>query len=185
MTTISNNEVLELNTTISSFEGIGNIPGLTGELITSGGTTLTSEPGVDIVFSVDVTAGGQMFVSSGGIASSTTVEGGLVSGVNSSGYMEIDNGGDASGTIVSSGGVLTVEPGGEADDTTVLAGGQMFLLSTAVANGVTISSGGYLDVDAGSAISAVVEAGGVLQLSSDSVARWTSTSPPSPSSSTA
>ncbi len=84
----------------------------------------------------------------------------------SSGGLEIvSSGGVASGTTVSSGGALTTLLAGSALATTILSGGLEIVSSGGVASGTTISSGGTLELFGGAAMSGTttIIAGGMLQ----------------------
>ncbi len=101
-----------------------------------------------------VISGGSMFVLSGGVADTTTVD--------ANGKLTVDSSGTANGTTVSSGGVETVNSGGYASGTTISSGGFNFVYGSethttdsggiltvfggGTANNLTISSGGTLNV---------------------------------------
>ena len=119
---------------------------------------------------------GGLFVSSGGVASGTTVSSGglevvFVSGVDSGGTLVdsggtlvVSSGGTTIGTTVKHGGNENVLSGGTALVTTVL--GNLFVASGGSASGTTtISSGGFETlVSGGIATNTIVDAGGTLQL---------------------
>ena len=103
---------------------------------------------------------GSMNISSGGVASNTTVNsnggmiiwsGGVASNttVNSSGYMCIYSGGVANSTTVSSGGDMVIWSGGVANDTTVSSRGSMYIKNGGVASNTTVSSGGDMHIKNG------------------------------------
>ena len=93
---------------------------------------------------------GSMYVMSGGVAESTTV--------NYYGSMMIFSGGTANNTVVSN--ALYVSSGGTANSTTLNVNAGMYLSSGAVANQTTVNRSGYMYISSGATAKAVVENGG-------------------------
>jgi autotransporter passenger strand-loop-strand repeat protein len=162
-----------------------------GYVVTSGqSASLTSALSGATVFlggTLDVLAGGAAIsatdeglvqVSSGGLASAVTIDGGLLtvssggtaSGtiINDTGSQTVSAGGSAVGTIVSSGSeivfgtasgttvsgdfdVQIVSSGGLAVSTTLISGGQQTVSSGGSAVGTVVSGGGTVSIDGGSA----------------------------------
>ena len=134
--------------------------------------------------------GGAMFVSSGGVADDTTIEGGGWMDVSSGGVanntmvnasMFVYTGGTANGVTVSSNGFLHVgfssgnwfESGGTVNDA-VVSGGSMNVAYGGVANRTTVNSNGKLNVFSRSKLnSTTVNSGGALFIYSSSVANGT------------
>ncbi|MBR7139232.1 MAG: AIDA repeat-containing protein, partial [Lentisphaeria bacterium] len=83
----------------------------------------------------------RMIISSGGTATSTTV--------NSSGSMHVSSGGTATSTTVNRAGYLYVSSGGTATSTTVNSAGSLKVSSGGTATSTTVNSGGYLYVSGG------------------------------------
>ncbi|MBQ9087575.1 MAG: AIDA repeat-containing protein [Lentisphaeria bacterium] len=131
---------------------------------------------------------GSMNISSGGVASNTTVNsnggmiiwsGGVASNttVNSSGYMCIYSGGVANSTTVSSGGDMVIWSGGVANDTTVSSRGSMYIKNGGVASNTTVSSGGDMHIKNGGVAShTTVNFWGDMFISSGGVANNTTVS---------
>src|SRR5262249_1968984 len=92
---------------------------------------------------------GSAIVSSGGVASGTTVRGG-----------ELDVGGTARGTIVSALGVEYISPGGVDSGATLLDFGTEYVLAGGTASGAAVS-GGTQNVR-GTAIDTVLTSGAVV-----------------------
>ncbi len=121
---------------------------------------------------------GSMYVSAGGIASRTTVSGGsmIVSNggsaantIVSGGSIILSNGGMANGTTVASEGSMYVSGGGSATKTTV-NGGYMAVSDGATANGVTVKKWDAMVVfSKGASASNVVVSGGEVLISSGAV----------------
>jgi autotransporter passenger strand-loop-strand repeat protein len=141
--------------------------------------TVVSSGGMDVVYGtttdVTVMSGGEMVVSSGGMTSGTQVSagglayvlsGGVDSGATLVGGTEfVMTGGTASGTVlsggaeavygvatgttVSSGGILYTDAGGATSGTRVSAGGLAYVLAGGVDSGTTVSSGGTQYVNSG------------------------------------
>jgi autotransporter passenger strand-loop-strand repeat protein len=108
-----------------------------------------------------ISSGDELIVSSGGSATSTTVDDG--------GSLVLD-GGYASATTVTDGG-SAVLIGGEADDSTVVGGGVQVLSAGGSAVGVTVSDGGSEVVFSGGVAGyAVLGSGGSQTISSDGYA---------------
>jgi endoglucanase len=105
---------------------------------TIGGTQIIAGAAVGAA----VVNGGTVLVQLAGIASDMRVGGGRATVV-------VENGGQASGTILSSGAVLAIENSGIASGTTISSGGRAFVWSTGTALGTTVSDGGRMYVSAG------------------------------------
>jgi len=86
-------------------------------------------------------SGGHMYISSGGVANSTTV--------NSGSDMYISSGGTANRTTVNTGGWIVISSGGVANSTTVNPNGSMCIYSGGMANSTTVNSGGYMSISSG------------------------------------
>ena len=144
----------------------------------SSGSTLFVSAGMSPKDKGDVIlGGGTEEVISGGVASTTTIEGTsglsgiqIISGggeainavVSAFGSQSIISGGLASGTTVSSGGTQFVSAGGSAFATAVRAGG-VEIVSGGLVSGTTVFNSGQLEVEAGgSASSTIIRNGGVL-----------------------
>ena len=84
---------------------------------------------------------GDMYIMSGGVTNSTTV--------NFIGWMNISSGGVANSTTVNSGAKLTVFCSGIANDITVNSYGSLTVFSGGTAKSVTINENGYLYVSSG------------------------------------
>ena len=109
--------------------------------------------------STTVYDGGSMSISSGGVANSTTV--------NSSGRMHIRSGGTANSTTLNSGGCMRISSGGVANSTTVNSGGSMYIYSGGTANSTTVNSRGRVYISSGGvANSTMVNSGGWMYISS-------------------
>ncbi|MBQ7404384.1 MAG: AIDA repeat-containing protein, partial [Lentisphaeria bacterium] len=98
----------------------------------------------------------RMYIYSGGIANSTTV--------NSSGYMSISSGGTANSTTVNSRGSMYISSGGTANSTTVNRWGSMYIRSGGVANRTTVNSGGYIRISSGGTAKLIKENGGYVDV---------------------
>jgi autotransporter passenger strand-loop-strand repeat protein len=144
---------------------------------TASGTTVSMFATQDVLsggtsISATLRADGEQFVSSGGVASRTTVSGAEV----------VYAGGIASGTTIDSGGAQWLGggfygSGGSAVATVVSNGGFEYLVSGGVAIGTTISSGGMVQVYSGSTASnTTIGSGGILQVSSGGIASRTTIS---------
>ena len=95
----------------------------------------------------------RMYVSSGGTANSTTVNGNVyvfsggvanTTTVNSGGDMKVYNGGTANYTTVNDFGSMHVSEGGTANYTTVNSGGRLVLLDGGNSYDITVFAGGQL-----------------------------------------
>ena len=82
-----------------------------------------------------------MFVSSGGIANSTTI--------SSGGFMAVSSGGTANSTTVSYFGSVHISGGGVANKTVVNNFGRVYISSGAVVNSTTVNSGGEIAIFSG------------------------------------
>ena len=125
--------------------------------ITDGSAVVTSN-----VYIIDC----GMYISSGGVANSTTVN---------NGRMYISRGGVANSTTVDYGGSMHISSGGVANSTTVDFGGSMHISSGGVANSTTMS-GGYMYISSGGAASNTTMSGGYIYISSGGTATdvvWT------------
>ena len=98
-----------------------------------------------------------MFVSSGGIANSTTV--------NSSGYLRISVGGIANSTTVNSSGYLRISSGGTANYTTVNSRGYILISRGGTANFTTVNTSGYMIFSGGTANFTTVNSNGYVMFS--------------------
>jgi autotransporter passenger strand-loop-strand repeat protein len=105
-----------------------------------------------------VSSGGAEIVSSGGVATSVTIVGGV---------QTVVRGGSANGTVVSSGGSEIVS--GTASGTVVDAGGSVVVWSGGTANAL-ILNGGSATVMSGGAISGATISSGTLVISSGGAA---------------
>ena len=81
--------------------------------------------------------GGEMYIYSGGSATSTTVKYG--------GSMRISSGGSATSTTVNWGGKMTVYGGGSATSTTVKDGGDIWVSSGGCATATMVNAGGIIN----------------------------------------
>ena len=99
------------------------------------------------------TVNGNVYVSSGGTANSTTVNGNVyvfsggvanTTTVNSGGDMKVYNGGTANYTTVNDFGSMHVSEGGTANYTTVNSGGRLVLLDGGNSYDITVFAGGQL-----------------------------------------
>ncbi|WP_426422611.1 AIDA repeat-containing protein [Bradyrhizobium genosp. A] len=133
---------------------------------------------------VSVANAGAMVISSGGVASGTTVAAGgqlLINGVasgaivaaggsvvvSSGGTLSVLSGQSDQGILVVASGTLLVSSGGTTINATVSSGGHATVLSGGVASGAVVSSGGVATVSAGGADSGTtVYAGGLEVVSS-------------------
>ena len=120
---------------------------------------------------------GSMYVSAGGIASRTTVSGGSMIVSNggsaakatvSGGSMILSHGGMANATTVASEGSMYVSGGGSATKTTV-NGGYMAVSDGGTANGVTVKKYAMVVFSKGASASNVVVSGGEVLISSGAV----------------
>ena len=111
---------------------------------------------------------GNEYVSSGGVASGTTLSGGhqVVYASGTASGTTIDNGGiqydlgSAVSTTINTGGFEYVSSGGTATSTTVGGGGQLDVLSSGVASGTTVNSLGNEYVSSGGMASGTTLSGG-------------------------
>ena len=111
------------------------------------------------IYSGQIITNDNFRISSGKIATSTTL--------NSRGYMYISSGGSATSTTVNSRGDMTVYSGGSATVTTVNGGGYMDISSSGSVTSTTVNSGGEMQVySGGSATSTTVNSGGEMRVSS-------------------
>jgi autotransporter passenger strand-loop-strand repeat protein len=156
----------EIGATVSTFGGL---------TVSSGGiadevTVLNAVAFVDFgTASRTIVSSGDGFVSSGGSAVSTTINGrgqdifsgGVATGtiVGSGGGSESVDGGTPSGTIVSLGGAQQVAFGGLAVNTILLSAGIGYVFSGGRETGATVS-GGWLFVDGGTVSNTVIDSGG-------------------------
>jgi len=131
--------------------------------------------------STTVNFGGGMYISSGGVANSTTVNSGgdmyISSGgvANSTtvtyGWMYISSGGVANSTTVNTYSVMYIESGGVANSTTVNFRGSMYISSGGVANSMTVNSGGEMYISSGVVVnSTTVNFRGSMYISSGGTA---------------
>jgi autotransporter passenger strand-loop-strand repeat protein/YD repeat-containing protein len=152
---------------------------VSGATISSGANAVISSYGVldvsagQTVNGVTLAGGGSLLVvSSGGIASGTTVSSGgtleLLSGATASnttikpgGALEIGAGYTQNNYIVSSGIILEVGSAGTVSSTVVSSGGTLELLSGATANSTTYSSGSFLEIASGYSMSTYATSGAV------------------------
>ena len=79
-----------------------------------------------------------MYVSGGGTATNTTINGG---------NMEIYSGGTANNATVNFGGWMDIESGGTANNATVNSGGRMYIESGATATDIIVSAFGFVDIE--------------------------------------
>ncbi|MBR2426822.1 MAG: AIDA repeat-containing protein, partial [Lentisphaeria bacterium] len=106
---------------------------------------------------------GTMYIYSGGVANSTTVNNGrmYIGGVansttgNSGGSMYISSGGVANSTTVNSWCSMYISSGGVANSTTVNAYGSMYISSGGVANSTTLNYYGRMSISSGGTASIV------------------------------
>ncbi|MHW67906.1 autotransporter outer membrane beta-barrel domain-containing protein, partial [Escherichia coli] len=89
-------------------------------------------------------------VSSGGSATSTTINGG---------WQVVSSGGSATSTTINSGGGQAVNSGGSATSTTINSGGQQIVSSGGSATSTTINGGGQTVYSGGSATSTTINGG--------------------------
>jgi autotransporter passenger strand-loop-strand repeat protein len=159
------------------------------------GTELNGVPvlylsGVFAVTDTVVQIGGEVFVSSGGVANGTLISGGLLAveadgvargtlvegvdesyiyqGLNIPGVETVAFGGVSSDTVVSSGGREYV--GGVSSDSVVSNGGFEFVLPGGVSSDTVVSGGGNETVDSsGASIDTVISSGGSETIGSGGV----------------
>ncbi|MFA6100956.1 MAG: AIDA repeat-containing protein [Victivallaceae bacterium] len=125
------------------------------------------------------TVDGAQTISKGGIASSTTIDGGyqtIASGgkagntvINSSGWQDVASGGLANSTVINSGGELWVECGGSASVIDQRAGGAIYATTSAkITSGTNTRTDGHsaFSVINGVASNFLLENGGGLEVSS-------------------
>jgi autotransporter passenger strand-loop-strand repeat protein len=194
---------------VISSGGLSTGPGGTGTAFSGG--TVDVLAGGELAYAtvssggiLDVAAGGStqhILVSSGGSVvldgdltnNFTIVSGGTVSvlsdGVTKGGILsnggEEDVYGSASGTTVSSGGLLVVEAGGSASgaivggtqdvhgsaiNETVQSGGLVVVENGGSVSGLQVDSGGAVDVVSGGAVAGAVISGGALEIGSGGLA---------------
>ena len=157
---------LASGTTVSS-DGVEYVFGVaSGALVSNAGQEIVRSGGV--TDGATMLSGGVAYISSGSTASGDIVSAGgaevIVSGglgnaaTLSAGKQDVDAGGLASGTVISSGGVAYVY--GAASGTVVSSGGQEIVLSGAVASGTTVTNGGLEYVYSGGTTSGLVLAAG-------------------------
>jgi autotransporter passenger strand-loop-strand repeat protein len=129
------------------------IDGVAGATVVNGGTVLVLRTGIAT----------DMLVS-GSRAAVVVLNGGQVSGtiLSSGALLAVENGGSASGTTVSSGGRAYVWSNGTALGTTVSDGGRMYISAGGTASGILIGSGGY--AIAGGNVSGAIISGGTLEI---------------------
>ncbi|WP_173577336.1 Hint domain-containing protein [Acetobacter fallax] len=126
-----------------------------------------------IVTGASLDAGALLYVYSGGVSSDSiggiqVSSGGLsVDGTATSGAaFYIFKGAEASGTVVTSSGIIRLSAGGTATDTTVKSGGYLWVSSGGVASGADIvTSGGYIGVSSGGSATDVTINGGSGRIS--------------------
>ena len=116
---------------------------------------------------------GSMYISSGGVANSTTVDyggsmyiysGGVANNttVNYDGHMYISSGGEANSTTVNSRGSMFISSGGVANSTTVNWLGYMHISSGGVANSTTVNYDGHMYISSGGEATEIIENGGYV-----------------------
>ncbi len=134
-----------------------------GVTLAPGGNNSMYISSYGIANSTTVNSGGGMYISSGGTANSTTI--------NSGGNMTIYSGGAANDTTVSGGGTINIK-GGVTNDTTVNSGGRMYVYGEA--NSTTVNSDGYMSIySGGTANDTTINYGGDMHISSGGVANDT------------
>jgi autotransporter passenger strand-loop-strand repeat protein len=107
-----------------------------------------------------------VLISSGGVASSTT----LLDG----GQEVIKSSGTASATTISNGGSQIVSSGGITSGTLILLGGQQLIYSSAIISSSTVSSGGSQLIYSGGSVSgSIISNGGSQLISSGGIASAT------------
>ncbi len=135
-------------------------------LVMSGGLDLgaTFNGGFGIVSSGGVDSGafveqdGGITVLSGGVASATTVAGNVPNAQVLADLL-ISSGGLATGTVLSSGGLLLLA-GGQANGTTVSSGGLLSAFASAAVSGSLVGAGGSAVAQSGTVLSATTVTGG-------------------------
>ncbi|EAX8241536.1 autotransporter outer membrane beta-barrel domain-containing protein, partial [Salmonella enterica] len=121
--------------------------------------------------------GGGQYISSGGLATGTTLNSGgwqnIYSGgsatdttVNSDGRQEISSGGSATGTTINDGGWQNIHTSGSATGTKVNSGGRQNIQSGGSATGTTLNGGWQNISSGGSATGTTVNSGGGQNISS-------------------
>ncbi|EIM8619010.1 autotransporter outer membrane beta-barrel domain-containing protein, partial [Escherichia coli] len=142
-----------------------------------------------------INSGGQQIVSSGGSATSTTINGGWQSvynsgsatstTINSGGQQNVSHDGSATSTTINdgwqnvynsgsatsttiNGGWQDVFSGGSATSTTINSGGGQAVYSGGSATSTTINSGGQLSVFSGSAVDITQNSGGAIETDTSS-----------------
>ena len=106
-----------------------------------------------------------MYISSGGVANSTTV--------NSSGNIIISSGGVANSTTVNDLGRMYISRGGVANSTTVNSGGGIDISGGGVANSTTVNSSGFIAISSGGVANSTTVNDGHITISSGGVANST------------
>ena len=123
--------------------------------------TLTISNG-DTANNITLSSGGNLYISSGGVANSTTVN-------DYYGRMYIKNGGVANSTIMS-GGFMQISSGGTANSTTMpYYNCYMYISSGGVANSTTMS-GGYMYISSGGVANSTTMSGGKMYIASGGTA---------------
>ncbi|HDI6064912.1 TPA: AIDA repeat-containing protein, partial [Escherichia coli] len=127
--------------------------------------------------STTINSGGQQNVSSGGSATSTTINDGWQNVYNSGsatsttingGLQVVSSGGSATSTTINSDGWQNVFSGGSATSTTINSGGWQAVYSGGSATSTTINSGGQLSVFSGSAVDITQNSGGAIETDTSS-----------------
>ena len=145
------------------WENITNGSAIVANNVCIVGLAMTISSG-GVATSTTVNDYGYMYISSGGVANSTTVK---------DGYMYISSGGVASSTTVTSLGSMTIYIGGTAYETVLSTYGSMTISSGGVATGTTVNDRGYMYIDGGVATSTTVNDYGYMYISSGGVASST------------
>jgi len=129
--------------------------------------------------------GDEMFISSGGVANSTTVNdwggmhissGGVANNtiLNDAGWMFISSGGVANSTTVNFNGYMRISSGGVANRTTVNSNGDMYIFSGGVANNTILNDDGWMSISSGGVASnTTVNSGGDMHIYNGGVANRT------------
>ena len=171
---------------ISSGGSTGGVQRITGGTaigsdIEAGASVSVAAAG--LLSAATIAYGGNAYVQSGGVATGTTVLGGL----------EVDRGGKASNTVLSGAASLFVSAGGSVSGLTMLGGSlasidgtgaqaTTVIANASVANGsflsanvatlvsASVSDGGFIDVNSGTVTGTVVSSGGTEFLESGTVA---------------
>ena len=114
---------------------------VTGETLVEGMNDSMHISSGGVASETTVSSGGNMTIFEGGVANSTTVD--------FCGWVNVSSGGVANSTTVNSDGSMYISSGGVANSTTVNSWGRLYISSGGIANSTTVNSGDSLFISSG------------------------------------